>query len=167
MTEHRNDVVLAIVGPDDGYKPGLESLISQLNLSDKVLFTGYLGGEEKQAALVDASVMVQTSVYEQGLSWACVEAILCDTPIIVSKDTGAAEDVSRIDAGYLVEYGNKDELAGTIQGILDNPAEAAGKTQKAKEYIQTDMSLSKRVKDYEDLYMRCIEENKLARKRSQ
>jgi len=156
LAQCRSDVILAIVGPDDGYKSILDKLIDKLSLSERVLFTGFLDGEEKLSALVDATVLVQPSRYEQA-SWVPFEAILCNTPIIVSKNTGAGEDVSKIDAGYLVEYGNKNELINTIQKILDNPAEAASKTQKAKNYIITNLSLEKQAEEYEKLYLNCIE----------
>ena len=151
LAQSRNDAILVIVGSDDGYKSTLDRLIASLDLSDKVLFTGFLGGEEKLSALVDADVLIQTSRYEQG-AWAPFEAILCNTPIIVSSNSGAGEDVKKIDAGYLVEYGNKNELRDTIQYVLDNPAEAQNKTKRARDYIEANLSLSKRVEDYERLY---------------
>lgn len=156
LVQYRNDVILVIVGSDWGYKTTLENLIHRLKISDKVLFTGFLSGQEKLSALVDATVMVQPSRYEQGLSWSSLEAILCNTPIIVTKNTGAGEDVSRIDAGYLVEFGNKKELVDTIQKILNSPSEAVSKTQKAKEYIISNLSLEKNIEKYEKVYMDCI-----------
>jgi glycosyltransferase involved in cell wall biosynthesis len=71
--------------------------------------------------------------------------------------------VSRIDAGYLVEFGNKKELKNTMQKILDVPTEAMVKTQKAKEYIITNLSMEKNVEKYEKVYIDCIKENKLIR----
>jgi len=155
LAKLRSDVILVIVGNDDGYKPTLDKLIKVLNLSDKVLFTGFLGGVEKLSALVDADVLVQTSVYEQGTG-VPFEAVLCNTPIIVSLDTSASENVRKIDAGYLVEYGDKEELRDTIQYVLDNPAEARGKTERAKEYINTSLSLEKGIEKYEQLYADCM-----------
>lgn len=151
LAQSKSDVILVIVGPDDGYKSSLESLIDKLNLSDRVLFTGWLDGDEKLSALVDADVVVQTSIYEQG-AWAPFEAVLCNTSIIVSSNSGAGEDVKRIDAGYLVEYGNKNELRDMMQYVLDNPAEAASKTQKAREYVEANLSLEKGIEKYEELY---------------
>ena len=159
LTRSRNDVILAIVGPDDGYKSGLERIIRGLSLSDKVLFTGFLAGDEKLSALVDANVLVQTSVYEHGTG-VPFEAVLCNTPIIVSKNTGAGENVKKIDAGYLVEYGNKDELKDMLQNILDNPTEARSKTQRAKKYIEANLSIGKEVEKYEKLYQEVVEECK-------
>lgn len=161
LTQCRNDVILVMVGSDDGYKSILEDLINKLNLSNKVLFTGFVSEEEKLSALVDANVFVQVSRHEQG-AWAPIEAVLCNTPVIVSSHTGAGEDVRKMGAGYLVEFGNQKELCDIIQKILDNPAEAAAKTQKAKSYIEANLSMAKRVVEYEELYAKCIEENKLA-----
>jgi len=161
LAKSRSDVILVMVGPNDGYKSTLDKLINKLNLSNKVLFTGFLGGVEKLSALVDADVMVQTSLYEQGTG-VPFEAILCNTPIIVSKNTSASENVRKIDAGYLVEYGNKNELRDAIQHILDNPAEAKSKTQKAKKYIKANLSLEKGVENYEWLYANCIAAKKVS-----
>ncbi|MFC1942404.1 glycosyltransferase [Chloroflexota bacterium] len=157
LAESRSDVMLAIVGPDDGYKPTLDKLIDRLNLTDRVLFTGFLDGVEKLSAFVDADVMVQTSLYEQG-AWAPFESVLCNTPIIVSSNSGAGEDVKRIDAGYLVEYGDKQDLAVRIQYVLDNQSEAKEKTLVAREYIKTNMSFEKGIENYEKLYQEVIEE---------
>ena len=151
LTEVRNDTRLVIVGNDEGYKTTLDKLIDRLDLTDKVMFTGFLDGVAKLSALVDADVVVQTSVYEYGTG-VPFEAILCNTPIIVSKHTIASENVRKIDAGYLVEYGNKKELSDTIQYVLDNPTKAQEKTQKAKEYIKSNLSLDKGIEKYEKLY---------------
>ena len=152
----RKDVVLAIVGQDDGHKHTLEKLVDSLDLSDRVLFTGFRSGREKLSALVDADVLVQTSIYEQG-AWAPYEAVLCNTPIIVSSNSGAGEDVRRMNTGYLVEYGNRYELRDMIQYVLNHPAEAAEKTQRAKEYITTNLSLESGVERYEMLYAELTE----------
>jgi len=151
LAKSRSDVILVIVGNDDGYKSTLDKLIKELDLSDKVLFTGFLSGVEKLSALVDADVVVQTSVYEQG-AWAPFEAVLCNTPIIVSNNSGAGEDVQKIDAGYLVGYNDKNQLRDMMQYVLDNPTEAQKKTHKAKEYIKSNLSLEKGIENYEKLY---------------
>ena len=159
LAKYRSQAILVIVGPDNGYKSTLDKLINNLDLSDKVLFTGFLGGEGKLSALVDADVVVQTSIHEQGAG-APLEAVLCNTPIIVSSNSGAGEDVRKIDAGYLVEYGNKSELRDTIQYILDDPDEAQSKTQKARDYIISNLSWQKQVEKYEKLYSELIEGDK-------
>ncbi|HLB28183.1 MAG TPA: glycosyltransferase, partial [Dehalococcoidales bacterium] len=61
LSRLRPDVVLVIAGQDDGYQAALEELIRALNLSGQVVFTGFLSGQDKLAALVDADLLVLTS----------------------------------------------------------------------------------------------------------
>ena len=161
----REDVILAIVGSDDGYQAKLEKRINKLFLSDKVMFTGFLNGQDKLAALVDADVVVQPSRYEQA-AWAPIEAVLCGTPVIVSEGSGSGEDVSRMEAGYLVEYDNKSQMVETIQTILNNPQEAETMVNKAQAHIRKSLVLSEKVKDYENLYIECIEQSKPFRRKT-
>ncbi len=151
LSRQREDVKLAIVGPDGGYKATLDEQIARLGLGQKVLFTGLLGGVDKVAALEDAAMLVQTSIYERGPG-SPFEAILCGTPIIITKNTGAGEMVGRLDAGYLVEYGNIPDLAGLMQKVLDDPAEIMAKTKKARQYIIDNLSWQKGVEQFERLY---------------
>ncbi|KKL66792.1 hypothetical protein LCGC14_2141430 [marine sediment metagenome] len=129
--------------------------ISKTNMSGRVMFTGYLGGVDKIRALVDADVLVQPSRNEAGAR-PSLEAILCGTPVIVTKDTGAGKEIAKMDGGYLVAYGNVDMLRDAIKYILKNPEEAKEKTQKAKAYIKDNLSIDKQIVKYEGLYSEVI-----------
>ena len=85
-----------------------KKIVSDLNIEDRVVFTGFLGGEYKNSALVDSDIVVQLSRQEQG-AWAPLEAVLCETPIVVTDHTGTGEDIKRMDAGYLVKF---DDVTG-------------------------------------------------------
>ena len=155
VSHRREDVMLVIAGPDDGEKSNLERLINELELNKKVLFTGFLDGDEKKSALVDATMLVQTSLFERGPG-SPFEAILCNTPIIVTRDTGAGELVSEIDAGYLVKYGDISDLVQKILRILEDPADALGKTLHARQYILKNCSWESVVNQYESLFEELI-----------
>ena len=152
----RVDAILVIIGPDDGYGTTLRKLVNRLNLSHQVLFVEYLRGAEKLSALVDATMLVQVSMYERGPG-SPFEAVLCGTPIIITKDTGAGEIAGKLDAGYLVDFGNIPALVNAMQKILDDPTEALGKTQKARQYLMMNRSWEKGVKEYERLYESVIQ----------
>jgi glycosyltransferase involved in cell wall biosynthesis len=158
LTRSRQDAVLAVVGPDDGFGDKLKEQVLKLGLGDRVLFTGLLNGQDKFAALVDADVVIQPSRYEQA-AWAPVEAVLCGTPVIVSNNTGSGEDISRMDAGYLVDYGDKTQMVEMIQSILNDPNKAKVKVNKARKYISDNLQINTKVGEYERLYQQCIEAN--------
>ena len=147
----RDDLFLVLVGPDDGHMEECKDLVNNLGITKHVLFTGFLGGEHKNSALVDAEIVVQLSRFEQG-AWAPLEGVLCKTPIIVTSDTGTGEDVKRLNAGYLVDFDNNVMLANTIIDILNDYDEAKKLTLSAREYIIENLSMNARVGEYTELY---------------
>ena len=76
-----------------------------------------LSGQKKNEALYDSDVVVQLSRQEQG-AWAPIEAVLCETPIIVTANTGSGEDVSRLNAGTLVNFGQIEEFSNSLNYIF-------------------------------------------------
>lgn len=148
---NRNDVHLVIVGNDDGFKPYLERMIIQKGMHSKVTFTGFLSGRDKLSAMVDADVLVQPSKNEAGAR-PSLEAILCGTPVIVSKNTGAGKEISQFDGGYLFDYGDVGGLTKIVNSIFEHQSEAKEKTKQAQEYIRNNLSFNNQVGKYEALY---------------
>lgn len=157
LLQQRDDLILTIVGSDDGHQKALETLASSLNISDKVLFTGFLFAEDKLSALCDADIVAQTSRHEQG-AWAPFEAVLCNTPIIVTSHTGAGEDVKKLDAGYLVNFDCPESFAKQAQYMFTHYSEAKEKTSAAAHTIRTELSMQSRIHEYRDLYRKAIEQ---------
>jgi glycosyltransferase involved in cell wall biosynthesis len=147
---------LVIIGPDDGHMVECKQIVKNLGIKDKVIFTGFLGGEYKNSALVDSDIVVQLSRQEQG-AWAPLEAVLCETPIVVTGHTGAGEDISRLNAGYLVDFDDVNGLCDIFINIFDNYDLAMNKTLKAKQYIEQHLSFNFRVSEYTDIYNNSIE----------
>ena len=156
LCNRRDDCLLMIVGSDWGHMDDCKTLVKELNIENKVTFTGFIGGQDKNNALIDADLVVQMSRHEQG-AWAPFEAVLCGTPIIVTENTGAGEDVKRVKAGETVEFGNIDSLADTMESVLDNYDLALEKTEIARNYILTKMSMNARAHEYTDVYQKAID----------
>tara|TARA_E500000178_G_C16994393_1_gene742419 strand:+ start:659 stop:1807 length:1149 start_codon:yes stop_codon:yes gene_type:complete len=152
----RDDIHLVIMGEDDGFKAKVVEIIKNLKITHKVLFTGYLSGNEKLSCIIDSSVVVQTSRYEQGAG-APLEAVLCNVPIIVSDNSGAAMDVKRLNAGYIVNFNDHEQLSDTIEYVVDNQDEAVIKTKFGAERIRQDLSIEKNIIEYDKVYKSCID----------
>ena len=101
--------------------------------------------------MVDSDIVAQTSIKEQG-AWASFEAVLCETPIIVTKDTGAGEDVFKYSAGELISYGDINGLSKLINDMLNNYEIYLEKTRKAKNFIEQNLSMEKCLIEYINLY---------------
>ncbi len=111
---------LVIVGPDDGYKNDLLQIINTLSLTRNVIFTGLVSDSSKLQALVDADVVVYPSKYEI-FGLVPFEAVMCGTPVIVTKSCGCGEMVAKAECGFLVDYGNTEDLVKYIGLLLQKP----------------------------------------------
>jgi glycosyltransferase involved in cell wall biosynthesis len=130
-----NNIVLVVAGNDMGFKSTVERSIEQLNIKERVIFTGLLAGEKKLSAYVDADVLVYPST-DEIFGLVPFEAIMCGTPVIVTNDCGCVEIIGRVGAGDIVEYGDVEGLKDKILDVLNNREEARQKVEKGKEFIQ-------------------------------
>jgi glycosyltransferase involved in cell wall biosynthesis len=134
----------------------LRKLVKSLDLSGNVIFAGFISGHKKNEALVDSSIVAQMSREEAG-AWAPFEAVLCETPIIVTDHTGSGLDVKKIDAGETVEIDDIDSLGEKLFQMLEDYDLVKAKTLKAKSYIEDNLSFNGRVHEYTDLYRASID----------
>lgn len=83
------DVLLVMVGDTtgDAFLNCVEALVAQiqvLGLSDRIIFTGYLGDEEVAVLLNLATVLVLPSLME-GFGLPAVEAAACGCPVVATR----------------------------------------------------------------------------------
>ena len=116
-------------------------MVLEKRLEENVTFTGFMGGKDKNEALVASDMVVQLSRFEQG-AWAPMEGVLCGTPIVVTSDTGTGEDVKRLKAGYTVDFDDVKMLSTTFDNILQNYDEALKVTDT---FIIENLSMNARV----------------------
>ncbi|MDY7020966.1 MAG: glycosyltransferase, partial [Cyanobacteriota bacterium] len=97
---------LIIAGPDlIGYKAKLESLTTQLNLTEKVTFTGMLSGERKITALSQSDLFVLPT-HSENFGIAIAESLAYSVPAITTK--GAPwKDLIDYDCGWWIDDNQK------------------------------------------------------------
>lgn len=110
------DTGLVIVGPDDGYLHELKRLTRDLDISERVLFTGPLYGKEKWGAYVDADVFVTPSF--SGFPMTFLEASICGLPIVTTEKGDKLEWID-CQAGYVTSYDEK-RVGDAIMKILSD-----------------------------------------------
>jgi len=74
---------LVIVGPDDGYQGQLKNLAKNLNLTNKILFSGFIPDETKYSAYIDSDVFVTPCF--SGFPITFLEACYYGVPIVTTK----------------------------------------------------------------------------------
>lgn len=87
-TANLDDTRLVIAGADDGQEAELRRL-ADAELPGRVTFTGFLSGDRKVSALVDADIVVMPSRYEI-FGMTALDALACRTPVLLSSSCGAA-----------------------------------------------------------------------------
>lgn len=149
LSKSLNGTTLVIVGPDDGYLPSLKKLVTDLKISDKVLFTGPLYGQEKLEAYVDAGVYVLPSYYEI-FSLTVLEALACGTPVIVTDRCGIA-DIIDGQVGLVVPY-DKDQLSNAILRILSDDIMRREFRKRGKLLVREKFNWEKITEQIEGIY---------------
>lgn len=126
------DVSLVIAGPDEGtYLRELKQLAKSLGITDRVLFTGPLRGQEVQAALLDSEVFVLPSLHENfGVS--VIEALACGVPVVLSNLVNLATDISRSEAGLAITP-DEESLVESLRTLLSNPTLARQMGQRGRQ----------------------------------
>jgi glycosyltransferase involved in cell wall biosynthesis len=92
-------------------------LAARLGIGSKVLFTGFLRGQDVDKAFQMADLYVMPSVSEPfGIS--SLEAMRQNVPILVSKTSGIAEAVTH---ALKVDFWDVNEMANKIVAVLKRP----------------------------------------------
>ena len=96
------DVVLVLAGSGEpSFVAGLHELARNLGIESDIVWTGFLEGESKKAALAFASIAVLPS-YSENFGVAAAEALAMGLPLIVSDRAGIHRAVTAADAGMVV-----------------------------------------------------------------
>lgn len=149
-----NEYKLVIIGKINEYKEELDKIISDKNLEDRVIFTGFISEDEKISAYHDAEIFINPVKYMGGVSITVFESILSDTPVIVTKESG--ELIEKIDGGIIVDYGDINQIKEAIITLTKDKKLADEKINKAKKYINSNLSWTNVTKEILEIYHECI-----------
>lgn len=114
------DELLLVLGGQAGWlsKPIVE-LVDKLNLSKRVIFTGYLPNEDLPALLSSAEAFVLPSLYE-GFGMGVIEAMACGCPVICSNSSSLPEVAGN--AALLHHPLDRAALEWNLRRLLTAPA---------------------------------------------
>ncbi len=140
------NVKLLIAGPNAGLGTTLQQLASE---DDRIIIAGYLDGEARLAAYAAADVFALPAIGE-GLPMAVLEAMACETPVVVSPGCHLAE-VTAYGAGIEV---NVDEraIAQAIDLLLSSPKQLTEMGQAARSLVEQRFTWDGVAQQLEQLY---------------
>jgi glycosyltransferase involved in cell wall biosynthesis len=129
------DVHLVVAGNFMMPEQPIRDLVQQLGVAERVHFPGLLLGYEKNAAYVDADVVVYPSV-DEIFGLVAVESLMCNTPVVVCDDSGCGEVVRSANGGLLVSYGDPVALAEAVRKLIVQPELRERCARQGKDYVE-------------------------------
>lgn len=146
--------LLAIAGDgDEAFVSGLRALAGQLGITEQIVWLGFLGGEDKLAAMAAASVFALPS-YSENFGIALVEALAAGLPCVLSDQIGIAPDVEAGEAGLVIPC-DVEALATALQNVLNDAALRARIGASARRLAQQRYSLPAMTGSLIELYEGC------------
>ena len=116
VLEVMDNVKFVMAGSGDMMHRTIE-LAAELGIGHKVLFTGFLRGQDVQKIYKMADLYVMPSVSEP-FGIAPLEALDNDVPVIISKQSGVSEVLMH---ALKVNFWDVDEIANKIVAVLKYP----------------------------------------------
>ncbi len=137
-------VRFAIAGNDEeNLTPRLRELASALGVADRVDVRGPIYGVAKNEFLARATLFVLASRSEN-FGNAVLEALMMETPVVLSSDVGLAEEVVRANAGVI----GLDSIAA----LLDDPLRRAQMGRNGRRLVETRFAWSRVAEEMEKNY---------------
>jgi glycosyltransferase involved in cell wall biosynthesis len=147
----RATALLVIAGDGDAaYRKVLENLAERLGVSEAMIWTGFVGGREKAAALAAASIFVLPS-YSENFGIAAAEAMAAGLATIVCEGVAIAEYAKDRGAAVVVKP-DASAIARSVERLLADPELQAIVAESGRALVKECFSLSSVGRELRDLY---------------
>jgi glycosyltransferase involved in cell wall biosynthesis len=117
VLEHRPRTLFVVSGSGDMAQQMIDTAAYH-GIGDKVLFTGFLRGQELARLYKTADLVVMPSVSEP-FGIVPLEALLNGSPVLISKQSGVSEVIPN---ALTVDFWDVDDMAHKIISVLEYPA---------------------------------------------
>lgn len=113
-----NPNISLTLGGDGPMRSQLQKLVQDLDLTDRVKFTGMLSREQVLAEMATADAFVLSSRYET-FGVVVIEALALGKPVIATR-CGGPESIVRKEDGILIPVDDVDALATAMINMVEN-----------------------------------------------
>ena len=138
---------LVIAG--DGPSDHVSKLKQMASPSDRIMFTGWLDGEQKDAVLSGASLLVLPS-RQENFGMCVMEALARSVPVLVSPHVNLAEEIVLANAGWISTV-DKDALTTRLAEALSDQEERTRRGHAGKR-LSMKYSWESAAKNLKELY---------------
>ena len=140
-----------IIASDGSEREDMEEYVSKHNLSNHVIFPGYITMSEMVAFLSASDIYVSSSKADAGLAQSTAEAMSIGLPVVVSNNSENSFWVSN--SGLLFEDGDAKGIADGILDLSQNPQLMKEFGDNGRDRISRDNDYKIQMNKVNDLYL--------------
>lgn len=136
----------------DGEREQAEQLCMEKGIADRVMFLGWVRGEEKEKLLKECSIYVLPT-YHEGMPMSILEAMSYGMAVVSTYVGGIPHIITDGENGLLCEAGDKAVLKDKLLKLLENENLRERLGHNAADMIKTEFNVKKSVRKLEALYL--------------
>ena len=136
---------ILIIG-DGPERIALQNRVSSLNLDERVVFVGFLRGDELDRAMARVTALVMPSICEDAAPFSVLEQMMRGRLIIGSNLGGLAEEIGS--SGLTFTPGDATALADQMERVIAQPDMVAVLGKSARERALQAYTLERMLHDY-------------------
>lgn len=153
IAARRPEVRFVVIGEDKSpqmdHRQSLESLITELGLSESVTMPGW---KDDISDVLSSLTLFVSAARSEPFGLSIVEAMAAGLPIVASASEGAMEIIEDGHSGKLVPVDDAESLAEAINDLLDDPLERSRLGCNALLVARKRYSLARMASDTERIY---------------
>ena len=140
---------------DGPVRPILEQEAAALGVKGNIVFTGHQNNAVGILAGLDVSLEMQT---KDSFSRVALETMQAGTPLVANDLGGIRELVQHGENGLLIEYGDEESFADTVESVLMDKDLRSKLVENGYKTISERFSIERYASDMEGVYVDLVGE---------
>jgi len=153
LVASERDIQLLIVGEGD-QRPGLEGLIRELNLGDRVRLAGF---QRDAIPFFEAMDLFALSSLREGLPNVVLEAMALEVPVVATRIAGVPRLIRDGENGLLVSPGSVEALTEALEPLVDDSVRRAQLAAAGRTTVETHHGFAARMDKIRGIYDRLLD----------
>lgn len=155
VKESYPEIKLILIG-DGPYRKNLEKLASKLDITENVVFMGYVSNQEKESIISSSLALVFPSVQE-GFGLVILEAFAQKKPVLVSDVRPMSDIVENNKTGLVISPLDENKWASGMIHMIQNQEKAVAMGQEGRSVLEEKYSLSTMWENLSKMYKEVIQ----------
>lgn len=147
------ETIMLVLGEKNEYAHNMLAMAKNSGMDKKVIFTGWLAGNELKSAYHTSDVIAVPSIYLDPFPTINLEAMACKKTIVGTCFGGTPEIIQDSVTGFIVNPFDVDKFSEKIIFLLKNPLLAKAMGETGYQVIKNKFSLDGQVKKLLEWYM--------------